>query len=390
MSNIDPRLRESLDGLLFGSGPMVDVPPEIAASWQRAMAAGKAPDAFAPPYNPDVDAASRLLRAAAPVLDQLAADLAGTDTSLILCDDRAQVIDRRALSITLAAKLDRIMLAPGFSYHEAHAATNAIGTALVERGPIFVNGAQHFADALTEMACAATPIIDSHSGEILGIIDLTTTARNAQPLMLPFVKRASWEIRQRLLEGSPLIERILYEHFLHARRKAKGPIVVVGEYTMLTNTAASRLLRPVERERLWNWALRAMSSLPTAAAPLTLASGSTSSATCEPIYDSGVIVGAVISLRSAGRGPLVPHLPGRRVDEPADSGWQSLTETERSVAEIVAQGCTNREAAAKLFLSSHTIDTHLRHIFAKLDIDSRVQLARIVPEHSKTVVLAGM
>jgi DNA-binding CsgD family transcriptional regulator len=64
------------------------------------------------------------------------------------------------------------------------------------------------------------------------------------------------------------------------------------------------------------------------------------------------------------------------------SGWARLTEAERSVAEIVAAGYTNREAAAKLFVSPHTVDYHLRHIFRKLDIESRVQLARIV-EHSR-------
>jgi DNA-binding CsgD family transcriptional regulator len=62
------------------------------------------------------------------------------------------------------------------------------------------------------------------------------------------------------------------------------------------------------------------------------------------------------------------------------SGWESLTETERSVAELVAGGLTNREAAAQLFLSWHTVDAHLRHIYAKLGITSRVQLARLSPE----------
>jgi DNA-binding CsgD family transcriptional regulator len=59
-------------------------------------------------------------------------------------------------------------------------------------------------------------------------------------------------------------------------------------------------------------------------------------------------------------------------------GLARLTDAERSVAEVVAAGYTNREAAAKLFVSPHTVDYHLRHIFGKLDIESRVQLARIV------------
>jgi DNA-binding NarL/FixJ family response regulator len=44
------------------------------------------------------------------------------------------------------------------------------------------------------------------------------------------------------------------------------------------------------------------------------------------------------------------------------------------VAEQVAQGLTNREAAAHLYLSPHTIDYHLRQVFQKLDVRSRVEL----------------
>jgi DNA-binding CsgD family transcriptional regulator len=59
-------------------------------------------------------------------------------------------------------------------------------------------------------------------------------------------------------------------------------------------------------------------------------------------------------------------------------GWASLTDAERMLAELVGTGLTNKEAAAHLFISRHTVDAHLRHIFRKLDISSRVQLARIV------------
>jgi DNA-binding CsgD family transcriptional regulator len=52
-----------------------------------------------------------------------------------------------------------------------------------------------------------------------------------------------------------------------------------------------------------------------------------------------------------------------------------LTRSELAVAELVARGATNRQAAEELFLSPHTVNSHLRHTFEKLGIRSRVQLA---------------
>jgi DNA-binding CsgD family transcriptional regulator len=69
----------------------------------------------------------------------------------------------------------------------------------------------------------------------------------------------------------------------------------------------------------------------------------------------------------------------RRVERPV-TGWASLTEAERRVADVVAEGLTNAEAAEQLFLSIHTIDFHLRHVFGKLGISSRVELARLAVE----------
>ena len=57
------------------------------------------------------------------------------------------------------------------------------------------------------------------------------------------------------------------------------------------------------------------------------------------------------------------------------SGWASLTDAEMRVALSVAEGRTNMEAADMLHLSRHTVDFHLRHIFRKLNLDSRVELA---------------
>ncbi|MGH3462677.1 MAG: ATP-binding protein [Kribbellaceae bacterium] len=59
-------------------------------------------------------------------------------------------------------------------------------------------------------------------------------------------------------------------------------------------------------------------------------------------------------------------------------GWESLTEAELRVARLAATGLTNRDIAEDLELSPHTVESHLRHAFHKLDVRSRVELTRIV------------
>jgi DNA-binding CsgD family transcriptional regulator len=74
-------------------------------------------------------------------------------------------------------------------------------------------------------------------------------------------------------------------------------------------------------------------------------------------------------------------LRARRRDRATHSrrlGWSSLTETERQVAALVTDGMTNKEVSALLFMSRHTVDAHLRHIYCKLDVGSRVELTRLV------------
>jgi DNA-binding CsgD family transcriptional regulator len=58
-------------------------------------------------------------------------------------------------------------------------------------------------------------------------------------------------------------------------------------------------------------------------------------------------------------------------------GWSSLTGTELAVSELAAQGLTNQQVADQMFISVHTVAFHLRHVFRKLDISSRVELARL-------------
>jgi DNA-binding CsgD family transcriptional regulator len=91
------------------------------------------------------------------------------------------------------------------------------------------------------------------------------------------------------------------------------------------------------------------------------------------------------------RGRLRAQGVRRRLVTPArpTTGWAGLTDSELAVVRIVAEGRTNREVAERLFLSPHTVSSHLRHAFTKLAVNSRVELTRIVLEHEKAGGLAS-
>jgi DNA-binding CsgD family transcriptional regulator len=83
---------------------------------------------------------------------------------------------------------------------------------------------------------------------------------------------------------------------------------------------------------------------------------------------------AELELRRLGR--HIHHRTGP--GQTGGHGLVSLTQRERQVADLVVSRYTNPEIAAALFLSPKTVETHLRHIFHKLDVTSRVEMARMV------------
>lgn len=66
----------------------------------------------------------------------------------------------------------------------------------------------------------------------------------------------------------------------------------------------------------------------------------------------------------------------------ARTGWDSLTPTELTVARLAAEGLTNRQVGERLFVSRRTVETHLAHVFAKLGVTGRAQLAAEVARHA--------
>jgi predicted ATPase/class 3 adenylate cyclase/DNA-binding CsgD family transcriptional regulator len=67
---------------------------------------------------------------------------------------------------------------------------------------------------------------------------------------------------------------------------------------------------------------------------------------------------------------------GRGQRKRPSSGWGSLTPTERDVVRLVSEGLANNDIATRLFVSPRTVQTHLTHVYTKLGLTSRVQLAQ--------------
>ena len=74
-----------------------------------------------------------------------------------------------------------------------------------------------------------------------------------------------------------------------------------------------------------------------------------------------------------------PSAPSAHARRQADGrGIDSLTERQIQIARLVVDRRTNSEIAAELFLSEKTVEAHLRNIFLKIGVPTRVELARVV------------
>jgi DNA-binding CsgD family transcriptional regulator len=329
----------------------------------------------------DLEFDALLAQSAGPILDQLAADLGEARVAVLLTNERSQIVDRRVSEPRLRAALDRVLLAPGRTVAESAVGTNGMGTALAQRGPCAVEGDEHFATALTGVACAGAPVVDPRSGRILGVIGLTCLLGEASALLLPIAIGTARAIEQRLVEETWLSERVLLQRFLQERRRAKGPLVLVTSRTMITNAAADRLVEPRDEALLRGISYCEAGGVPDRVEGLVLSNGMEVSARVEPILESAVLVGTILHLRPAGADSR-PHRGHPTF------GWDSVTATEHSIIDLVAQGRTNRETGERLFLSHHTVGFHLRSIYRKLGITSRVDLTRLAVQHRAPVLAA--
>ena len=95
-------------------------------------------------------------------------------------------------------------------------------------------------------------------------------------------------------------------------------------------------------------------------------------------FDAAWAEGAALSTEEA----IAYAQRGRGQRKRPTSGWGSLTPTERDVVRLVSEGLANNDIAIRLFVSPRTVQTHLTHVYTKLGLTSRVQLAQEAARHN--------
>jgi DNA-binding CsgD family transcriptional regulator len=361
-----------------GFGP----PEDIAESWRQTTARDLRPDRFDPPFAQSEESDTLFLQAAMPIVDRLGGDLASTQISVVLAaGDHCRIVARRASGPLEEAQLDVLKFSSGYLWSIEDVGVNGLGAAFSVKTPTLVQGIEHFADALAALATAGAPVHDPRTGQVAGVLALVCPGEASNQLLLPMATRAAREIEQRLLSDSAGFDRLVQAKFLDARRRTRSPLAGITRTALLVNSAAARHLSETDRSPLWACVSHNIGSRGTVKTRFSTADGCAINLSLEPILEGGEMAGALIRFADSGLKAPSKRSRASRTIHPA-FGWESLTVAEHSVVELVAAGLTNREAAVRLFLSIHTVDSHLRHVFWKLDINSRLDLVRMVTARS--------
>ncbi|TCK26918.1 sigma-54-dependent Fis family transcriptional regulator [Pseudonocardia endophytica] len=275
----------------------------ILASWIRSRELSVPADHLELPYETAAEPDTPLLRAARPVVAELADQFATEPVSLILCDADGVVLERRTGDSTLNQHLDKVWLAPGFSYAERYVGTNGIGTALEGRRATEVFGCEHYVEHLEDLACAGAPIRHPVSGKVVGVIDLTCWRREANALMVATASSMARRIEENLLEQSGRRELTLLQDYLTTVQRSSGAVFAVSDDLLMMNDRARELIDPADQAPLLADAGEALRSGRARQLVVDLPSGACARVHCRPSWSDGGVSGGILQVKLTSREP---------------------------------------------------------------------------------------
>ena len=286
---------------------MVGIPdtpsrPVIARSWQRAAMSGLDPAAEVVALGvEEIDRCSRLMVAAAPVLDEMAAELKGTGFCVILADSAARIVGLRFGQRLLRPKMEAVGAAEGRRFLEETTGTNSIATTFELRHGVAVHGEEHFIESLKKFSCYGHPVLHPVTRRLEGVLDITCLAESENPLLAPFLVRAARQIEERLLAGTREAEQRLLAAFQQTvRRERDRPVVAVAGDVFLANSSAVELLDTADHAVLRGMAVDASAGPHTR--PMRLATGQDVLTSFERIAH-----GAVFTFEAVKPRPVLPQ-----------------------------------------------------------------------------------
>ena len=189
-----------------GEVSLPTIATHMVDSWQRCREFGLVSDA----RNPGVPHASEaqlararelqqtLLSHARPVMQFMSEQIRDSAGMVVLSDSRGMLLHAMGDDHFLD-RAARVALRPGANWHEQWRGTNAIGTALHERQPIRVHGAEHYLERNAFLTCAAAPIVGP-AGQLLGAIDISGDHRSYQSHTLGLVRSTARMIEHQLFD----------------------------------------------------------------------------------------------------------------------------------------------------------------------------------------------
>jgi len=248
-------------------------------------------------YIRDPDMETPLIRAAAPVLRTLREQLDGQPVSIILTDPTGLVLSRETADRDLERHLDRVLLAPGFSYAEKFVGTNGIGTALEVGGPAVVFGHEHYAEDLEDLACAGIPIHDPISGRTVGAIDLTCWRRDAGSLLLALAKATADQIRHAMLADTGARQLELFQEYLRTCHRMTGAVFALNGDVVMSNDYARTVLDPIDQAALLTQAAEALAGGHRGSVVVELPTGMAARMYCRPVSGGGQPAGVVVHVK---------------------------------------------------------------------------------------------
>jgi transcriptional regulator of acetoin/glycerol metabolism len=229
----------------------------IEQSWHRSRLGGVDPSAsIAALPQVEVDRESRLIRAASPILDELAMELAGERFGLLLTDERTRIVARRVGTPGVGRQLDAISAAVGTRYAEDVVGTNALGTANEAGAALSVVGDEHFNETLKSFCCYGAPIRNIVTGRVHGVLDICGHVSDRRLLFPPYIMGAVRQIEQRLAEDTGASSMQLLAEYRAASTRTREPVIALNDEVTLTSRTAQDMLAPADYAVLEDMRLR--------------------------------------------------------------------------------------------------------------------------------------